>query len=175
MKRLLGALWSWLADLLYRIAVGFCRLLHRELTPEQFQPVLQFIKFGIVGVSNTAISMIVYYAVILINEKWYLAGSVLGFVVSVLNSYYWNSNYVFNMQEDRLRTLVRTFIAYGSNLLIGTVLLWLFVEKLGISPYIAPLLNLIITVPLNFVLNKFWVMKKRPEAPEQSESKEESA
>ena len=166
MKRLLGAVWEWFAGLLYRISAAFLRLFHRELTQEQFQPVLQFIKFGIVGVSNTAISMIVYYAVILINEDWYLAGSVLGFVISVLNSYYWNSNYVFNMQQDRLRTLLRTFAAYSTNLLIGTVLLWVFVEKLGISAYIAPLLNLLITVPLNFLLNKFWVMKKRPDHSE---------
>ena len=71
------------------------------------------------------------------------------------------------MREDRLRTLIKTFCAYGTNLLLGAVLLWLFVERLGISPFLAPILNLMITVPLNFVLNKFWVMKKRPEKKEE--------
>ena len=163
MKQLLQRLWDWFSGLLYTVCAGFLKLFHKELTKEQFQPVLQFVKFGIVGVSNTLISLGVYYAVILIcGEKWYIAGNILGFVVSVLNSYYWNSKYVFNMQEDRLRTLIRTFAAYGTNLLLGTFLLWLFVERLGISPFIAPIFNLIITIPLNFVLNKFWVMKKRP-------------
>lgn len=164
MKQLLQRLWEWFSGLLFRICAGFLRLFGKELTEEQFQPVLQFVKFGIVGVSNTLISLAVYYAVILIRRDWYIAGNILGFVISVLNSYYWNSKYVFQMQEDRLRTLIRTFAAYGTNLLLGTFLLWFFVDRLGISPFLAPLLNLIITIPLNFVLNKFWVMKKRPSA-----------
>lgn len=162
MKEHLQKLWDRFAGLLYAVCAGFLKLFHKDLTKEQFQPVLQFVKFGIVGVSNTLIALAVYYAVILYRRDWYIAGNILGFVVSVLNSYYWNSKYVFKMQEDRLRTLIRTFAAYGTNLLLGTFLLWLFVEKLGISPFIAPVINLVITVPLNFVLNKFWVMKKRP-------------
>ena len=162
MKRLVGRLWKLLSRMLYAVCARCMKLVGRELTEEQFQPVLQFVKFGIVGVSNTLISLAVYYAVILYRRDWYIAGNILGFVVSVLNSYYWNSKYVFKMQDDRLRTLIRTFAAYGTNLLLGTFLLWLFVEKLGISPFVAPVINLVITVPLNFVLNKFWVMKKRP-------------
>ncbi len=163
MKRFAAALWHLFSDLLFKVCARCMRLAGKELTEEQFQPFLQFVKFGIVGVSNTLISLAVYYAVILgFGERWYLAGNVLGFVVSVLNSYYWNSNYVFKMQEDRLRTLLRTFAAYGTNLLLGSFLLWLFVKHLHISPYLAPIFCLILTIPLNFALNKFWVMKKRP-------------
>lgn len=162
MKRVLQQIWAWFSDVLYAVCARCMRLFGRELTRAQFQPFLQFVKFGIVGVSNTFISLAVYYAVILYRRDWYIAGNIAGFIVSVLNSYYWNSKYVFKMQEDRLRTLIRTFAAYGTNLLLGTFLLWLFVKKLGISPFLAPIFNLLITVPLNFVLNKFWVMKKHP-------------
>lgn len=124
-----------------------------------FQTFWQFIKFGIVGLSNTAISLGIYYLFIWINRNLYLIGNAVGFVVSVLNSYFWNSKYVFRKKDEKLKTLVKTFLAYSTNLLIGTILLYLFVEKLQISEVIAPLLNLVITVPLNFVLNKCWVMK----------------
>ncbi len=124
-----------------------------------FQTFWQFMKFGIVGLSNTAISLGIYYLFIWINRNLYLIGNAVGFIVSVLNSYFWNSKFVFKKKDEKVKTLVKTFLAYSTNLIIGTVLLYLFVEKLQISEVIAPLLNLIITVPLNFILNKCWVMK----------------
>jgi putative flippase GtrA len=33
------------------------------------------------------------------------------------------------------------------------------VNYLNISEFIAPILNLIITIPLNFLLNKFWAFR----------------
>ena len=135
------------------------RLMRRPLTDDTWNKIFQFIKFCIVGVSNTAISLVVYYIFVLINKSWYIAGNAVGFVVSVLNSYFWNSRFVFKKTDEVGKTMFKTFAAYGTNLIIGTALLYLFVDILHISEFIAPLLNLIITIPLNFILNKFWVMK----------------
>ncbi|MEG2931919.1 MAG: GtrA family protein [Ruthenibacterium sp.] len=30
----------------------------------------------------------------------------------------------------------------------------------GVSEWIAPVINLVITIPLNFILNKFWTFKQ---------------
>ncbi|MBQ8922854.1 MAG: GtrA family protein [Oscillospiraceae bacterium] len=168
MKKLIRALWQILERVLTAVLRGIFRLFGKELSEQTRRQIMQFVKFGMVGVMNTAISLIVYYAVILFRRDWYLIGSIAGFFVSVLNAYYWNSRFVFRKQDDRLRTLLRTYLAYGTNLLLGTVLLWLLVERLGISPFLAPFINLIITIPLNFVLNKFWVMKKQPQKEEKT-------
>lgn len=120
----------------------------------------QFIKFGLVGISNTIISLAVYYIFIFINLDLYIIGSICGFVVGVLNSYYWNNRFVFTTENrNHLRAILRTFLSYGLTFIISTILLFIMVEFLNISEVIAPLLNLIITVPLNFVLNKFWAFK----------------
>lgn len=120
----------------------------------------QFTKFGLVGVSNTAISIAIYYAFIFINLALYIVGNTVGFIVSVLNSYYWNSKYVFRKSEQgHLKTILKTFMAYGSTFVLGTILLFVMVEMLGISKYLAPIINLIITIPLNFLSNKFWAFK----------------
>ncbi len=166
MKRLIRKLWQLLERIITAVLRGCFRLFGKELSEDTRRSFLQFVKFGIVGVSNTVISLGVYYAVVLFRKDWYMLGNILGFVISVLNAFYWNSNYVFKMRENRLRTLLRTYLAYGSNLLTGSVMLWLLIEKLGVSPFLAPIINLIITIPLNFVLNKFWVMKKRPQKEE---------
>ena len=122
----------------------------------------QFIKFGIVGVSNTAISLGIYYLFIFINKDLYLLGSIAGFLISVLNSFYWNNKYVFKTegQKNWFIRLLKTYISYGGTTLLSTFLLYLEVEHFGISEAIAPLINMAITVPLNFIINKVWAFRR---------------
>lgn len=126
---------------------------------------IQFIKFGIVGVSNTMISYVTYSVCVLLGAS-YLVGNLVGFVVSVLNSFYWNNKYVFKSGEGQTRSwvqaLVKTFVAYaGTGLVLSSVLLVLWIDVLHIPELIAPLINLVVTVPLNFVINKFWAFKTK--------------
>lgn len=122
----------------------------------------QFIKFGLVGVSNTAISLGIYYIFIYFNKDLYLLGSIAGFFVSVLNSFYWNNKYVFETQGqgEWFKRLIKTYMSYGGTTILSTVLLYLEVDILHINEAIAPLINLVITVPLNYLVNKLWAFKK---------------
>lgn len=124
----------------------------------------QFIKFGIVGVSNTLISYVVYGVLVNIHID-YLVASIEGFIISVLNSYYWNNKYVFKKNKDDQRVwwkvLIKTFMSYaGTGLILSNVLLVIWVEYFKISELVAPLINLVITVPMNFFINKYWAFKK---------------
>jgi putative flippase GtrA len=124
---------------------------------------LQFIKFGIVGLSNTAISYGIYAGLVYFSV-YYITANVIAFVVSVFNSFFWNNKYVFTKNKDAKRSMgkviAKTFIAYGfTGLVLANILLYLSVNIAGISKYIAPLFVLTVTVPLNFVLNKFWAFK----------------
>lgn len=119
----------------------------------------QFIKFGLVGVSNTLLSLAIYYALVYLNVNYIIANTV-AFLISVLNAYYWNNRFVFNKTTSgHLKPLLKTYMAYGSTFLLSTSLLFVMVHYLGISQYIAPLINLAITVPLNFLANKLWAFK----------------
>ena len=119
----------------------------------------QFIKFGLVGVSNTFISLGTYYLLYFLGLN-YLIANTIGFVVSVLNSYYWNNKYVFKKtQNGHLKPLIKTFLSYGSTFLLSTFLLFVMVQYFGISEIFAPIISLVITIPLNFLINKFWAFK----------------
>lgn len=120
--------------------------------------IIQFIKFGIVGLSNTAIGLGSYYLFLWLGWHYMLA-NVMSWIISVFNAFYWNSKYVFDTSSSWLRALFRTYVSYGFSFVIGAVVLYVLVEWCGISDVIAPLLVLIITIPLNFVLNKFWAFK----------------
>ena len=97
--------------------------------------VLQFIKFGIVGVSNTLVSLAVYYVFLWINPAWYLLGNVAGWIVSVANAFYWNNKYVFAAEQtgvwSMLRKLGKTYLSYGATFLLSTLLLYLEVDVWG--------------------------------------------
>lgn len=127
--------------------------------------IVQFIKFGIVGVSNTLISLAIYYVLVFFNCN-YIVANTIGFIISVLNAYYWNNKYVFKSKDkvktkkDTVKQLIKVYMSYGVTFVLSTVLLYIMVDCLDISEYIAPIINLCITVPLNFVMNKLWAFKK---------------
>ena len=118
----------------------------------------QFLKFGLVGVSNTLIALVIYYAVLFLYNNYMLA-NFLSWVISVLNAFYWNNRYVFKNNQDWKKTLAKTYLSYGATLIISMSLLYLQIDCIGISDRIAPLLTLLITVPVNFLLNKLWTFR----------------
>lgn len=120
----------------------------------------QFIKFAIVGCSNTLINLTIYYFGIFVGIH-YILSYILGFLVSVCNAFFWNNKYVFkNKQEKNLfKAFVKVIASYGFSFLLSLLLMSIFVELVGVSSYIAPILKMAITIPLNFVLNKVWAFK----------------
>ena len=167
------------------------------LQNEKLSSLIQFIKFGLVGVSNTAISygieMLCYY-VLFKNTKFIsilnllaLLGistdgnnvkivitTIIAFVVSVSNSYFWNNRYVFGSGKKSLsehfKTYFKTFDCYGITGLILSPIIKILLTKISVPFFIASLGALVITIPLNFVMNKFWAFKSKPTKDEKNEN-----
>ena len=132
---------------------------------------IQFIKFGIVGVSNTVVNYLIYLMALSFFGRFdffkrtdYLYAQVVAFLLSVLWSFYWNNRFVFTKSENDERkwwkALFKTYVSYAfTGLFLNTVLSLLWIEVLQISKLIAPIINLLVSVPVNFLLNKFWAFK----------------
>lgn len=143
----------------------FTRILHIKISGENWNKICQFMKFGMVGISNTIISYITYVLLIAMDMH-YLLASFLGFWVSVINAYYWNNKYVFKANNNEKRTwwctFVKTFAAYaGTGLVLNNILLILWVDIFKLNEALGPLINLLITIPLNFMLNKYWAFRSK--------------
>lgn len=126
--------------------------------------IIEFLKFGIVGVSNTVVSLGIYYLFVWFDPGYYMIGNVVGWIVSVANSFLLNSIFVFHSEYtgigNTLKGLLKSYVSYGGTFLLSTFLLYIQVEMLNWPEMICPLINLCITVPLNYVLNKFWTFRR---------------
>ena len=120
----------------------------------------QFIKFGFVGIINTAITMGTYYICVPQGMDKYWANT-LGFALGVINAYFWNAFWVFKGNKEGFKKTVPKFFAtYIGTYLLSMLLLYLFVDVGGMNQYVAPILYTCITVFINFFLSKFWTFKK---------------
>jgi putative flippase GtrA len=129
------------------------------------QLVIQFVKFGLVGISNTFVSWLCYYFILWINADLYILGSIIGSILSIANAFFWNDHFVFkndhNKRSGMLKRLIKTYISYGGTTLFSMILLWVEVSIFHLNKKFAPPVNLIITIPINFILNKFWAFKDK--------------
>lgn len=121
----------------------------------------QFAKFAIIGMTNTVVSLAVYYLCLLAGAH-YIAANTAGFIAGTLNSYFWNNRFVFTKKTGvmpQLKSLSKVFVIYGLTFLMNTFLLFVLVDWLGISSFVAPLINAAILLPVSFVLNKVWAFR----------------
>lgn len=156
-------------EALRRVIVKVGKLFKADLSDASVCNLVQFVKFGLVGISNTFISYVLNVITLLLLKPFqagwdYIAANLVAFGLSILWSFYWNNRYVFTTEKGEHRsvfkTLVKTYISYGfTGIALNNVLSWLWIEKLGISKYAAPLINLIVSVPLNFIINKLWAFR----------------
>ena len=144
-----------------RVKAWFEAMLKRPLAARLWQ----FIKFGVVGASNTLLSLGMYQLCVNVFGLNYLLANAIGFFLSVTNAYYWNNRYVFGQGEkksarEHMRGYAKSLAAYGGAFLLDSALLVFWVEIAGVSEPLAPVLNLMITVPVNFLVNKYWTFRK---------------
>jgi len=157
-------MWMKIYHMIVRAIRKISAGLHYDISEKQVDNIMQFAKFGLVGAANTMIAYLTYVLVCMSGLNFHI-GNIMGFITGTLNSFYWNNKYVFKTVEDEERVwwkaLIKTFVSYGlSGLILTEVLLVFWIRAIGASEYIAPILNLFITIPLNFLLNKLWAFRK---------------
>lgn len=171
MQQISKCVWEWIAQTTFFVLKLLYKIIGKEPTDGESAAFLQFVKFGIVGVSNTVISYALYTVSLLGLRKGglfagidYFIAQVISFILSVLWSFYWNNKAVFVLKEGEQRSvwraLLKTYASYSfTGLFLNSLLIWLWVDVMHISEFAAPLINLVISVPINFIINKCWAFK----------------
>ncbi len=132
-----------------------------ETIKKLFNKYKQFILFCFVGGMNSLISYGVY-ALLVVLGMYYTAANLLGDIAGGVNSYLWNSRWVFRNAERRTsRSLPRFVVTFVLFCVLSYLLMWLLVDFFGIPKLLAKIVALPITTLVNFFMNKLWAFKKR--------------
>jgi putative flippase GtrA len=123
-------------------------------------PVLvQFVKFGIVGVSNTVLAFAVYTVLLKGFGVWYLAASALGFAVGATNGFLLNRRWTFREHVGDALTPVRWAVVQTCGLGVNEALLYLFVHDAHIDALLAQLFATSVVTVTTFIVNRAWTFR----------------
>jgi len=131
-----------------------------NLIQKLFYKYERFIKFAIVGFGNLFVSLITYYILIYFSINYQIANMV-GFIIGSINGYIWNKIWVFKSYNRSLVSIIKFYLTYLSTWLLSAILLYIWIEMMKISDIIAPIINIFITTPINYFMNKYWVFKDK--------------
>jgi putative flippase GtrA len=126
--------------------------------------IVQFVKFGIVGISNTLLFFATYTLLLKVFGVWYVAASGIGFTVGAVNGFLLNRRWTFRGHVGDALTPVRWFVVQGCGLGLNLALVYLFVDGLGMDKLFGQVPATAIVTVLTFLANRAWTFKMHPSA-----------
>ncbi|GAG94790.1 unnamed protein product, partial [marine sediment metagenome] len=145
---------------------------------------IQFVKFAIVGVSNTFIDWAIFflltqYFVFFQGGQNEVLAKAISFVVAVVNSFIWNSLWTFRQEfkaglaqgeKGTVQAIYfgRFFVVSAIGLILNSLVFYLarpltdlvFV-RLELAQLLALMIATLVVLTWNFLANKFWTYKVR--------------
>ncbi len=134
---------------------------------------IQLLKYGIIGISNTLITLIVFYLINTICGISENIANVLGYILGLINSFIWNRNWVFKTKNDwkkkRSYLLVGLSFAFPCNSHSSTIcctarqyqlLRYRGLPMKNTGENIAMCLGMIVYTLANYCFNRFITFKQ---------------
>ena len=124
--------------------------------------IVQFVKFGIVGVSNTLLAFAIYTLLVKVFGVWYVAASGIGFAIGAVNGFLLNRKWTFKEHTGDALTPVRWAIVQSCGLGCNLGLVYLFVGGAGLDELVGQAFATAIVTVLTFAANRSWTFRVRP-------------
>ncbi|MGM7721508.1 GtrA family protein [Metabacillus sp. Hm71] len=120
----------------------------------------RFLKFGTVGIFNTLITVGSYSLLVMLGMD-YIFANILAYSLGVINSYYWNKNWVFAAGTGRHTDFFIRFVLVNLiTLCLTTFFLYLLVDRFSMQPLLAQVFATGCGLVVNYALNQKWTFKK---------------
>jgi putative flippase GtrA len=120
----------------------------------------QFARFLLVGVSNTALSFVVYRLLLVVSTP-YLVAAPVAFAVGALNGYILNRRWTFAARDTTQARLLYVLVAAGGAA-STSLLVWAFAQGAGTSKVVAYLAAIPPVTVGTFLANRRWTFTDRP-------------
>lgn len=123
----------------------------------------RFYRFIISGGLNTAITYSVY--LVLLQFLPYHVSYTAAYISGIVSAYALNRSFVFESHQG-LWSIVAMPLIYLAQYLVGIIMVWACVEKFDVSDVVAPLMALMVSVPLTYFLSHLaFLGKLKPSRP----------
>jgi len=122
--------------------------------------VIKFIKFSIVGITNTIVSLVSFYLLFEFLGVYYIFASTIGYFMGLVNSYFWNLRWTFKHRHSTqilIKFIIVNILALGFKLINISI----FIEIFNILELYSEVLAMIIAIVINFGGNRYWTFKER--------------
>jgi putative flippase GtrA len=120
-------------------------------------------KFGTVGAANTAITVVVYAALVLVGADYVVAG-VIGWTLGTLNGYFWNRTWTFRAGAHSHAMLVKYVTVQIGGVCLNAALLELGVGVIGLPELTGQVAVLPFVLVYSFTVNRFWTFAEADDA-----------
>lgn len=127
----------------------------------------EIVRYLIVGVLTTLVSLGVYYACVLTflnpnNGVQLQIANIISWIAAVTFAYFTNRRFVFESKNDNmLKEAVAFFLARVGTLLMDMGIMFVFVTCLGFNDKLMKLGVQVVVTVANYVFSKFFVFNKK--------------
>lgn len=118
----------------------------------------QKIRFLLVGGYNTVFSYALYALFVYIGMGAQVA-LLLSFALSSINSYLTQKIYVFATKGDYFNEYIKCLCTWAGSYVINAVLLFIFMQAMGLNAYIAEFIVLILLTIYSYVALKYFAFR----------------
>lgn len=135
----------------------------------------QFIKFNIVGLSNTVVDFVIYFLLTDRAGLNYVLAQTISYTAGIANSYVWNTLWTFKKERSRtaremLLFILVNLVSYG----VSVGVLALFKDVWGVpNEIVNKTVASLFSALVNFAGNKLFVFNKPVPAQEEQEAHKE--
>ena len=129
---------------------------------KKYKEIITYLFFGFV---TTVVNYGVYALLVRGFHMDVVPANIIAWIVAMIVAFVTNKLWVFESKARDVKTVLKEFaefaIARLITLGIETLLLWIFVDKLGVNDLIMKIITNVIVVILNYVFSKFIIFRKK--------------
>lgn len=125
------------------------------------QEFITMVKYGSVGIMNTAVFTAVTYLVSLTGVHYSIYTGI-GYIISILFSFFMNNRFTFKKNGGNVTVLLAKFLGVTISLMLLVQLIqYLFIDVVGTKEIIGIIAGMLFYTVTGYILNRNFVFKKK--------------
>lgn len=121
-------------------------------------------RYLVFGALSTVVNILVFTVFYDFAKLSITMSNVIAWIVAVIFAYITNKLWVFYSKAKNGKDLIREILAFFGarvfTLVVETIFLNIFIDRLGLNSILMKIISNIIVIVLNFIFSKLWIFKK---------------